>query len=144
MPTLVTSKNPALDAARYTTQVEFDRTYRSILRADCYQAKNLLFISGVNIDISPREAFPFPLIKFVPWAAYAALRDGRSFLLEQHELSESLRAQPLENPDRLSFDESIQRMAGAQETRLPIRMPPPVACRWRPMCCETREASRPC
>jgi hypothetical protein len=41
--------------------------------------KNLLFISGVNVDISPREAFPFPLIKFVPWAAYAHLRDGRSF-----------------------------------------------------------------
>ena len=120
MPTLVTSKNPALDAARHTTQVEFDRTYRSILRANCYEAKNLLFISGVNIDISPREAFPFPLIKFVPWAAYAHLRDGRSFLLEQHDLSETLRAQPQENPDRLSFDESIQRMAGADEIRLPI------------------------
>src|ERR1700761_4462704 len=120
MPTLVTSKNPALDAARHTTQVEFDRTYRSILRANCYNAKNLLFISGVNIDISPREAFPFPLIKFVRWAAYASLRDGRSFLLEQHDLSEALRAQPAENPDRLSFDESIQRMAGAEEIRLPI------------------------
>ena len=120
MPTLVTSKNPALDAARHTTQVEFDRTYRSILRANCYDAKNLLFISGVNIDISPREAFPFPLIKFVPWAAYAHLRDGRSFLLEQHDLSEALWAQPPENPDRLSFDESIQRMAGAEEIRLPI------------------------
>jgi len=120
MPCLVTSKNPALDAARYSTQVEFDRTYRSILRTDCYQAKNLLFISGVNVDISPREAFPFPLIKFVPWAAYAALRDGRSFLLEQHELTEALRAQPLENPDRLSFDQSIQRMAGADEIKLPI------------------------
>jgi hypothetical protein len=120
MPTLVTSNNPALDAARHTTQVEFDRTYRSILRADCYDAKNLLFISGVNVDISPREAFPFPLIKFLPWAAYAALRDGRSFLLEQHELSEALRAQPLENPDRLSFDGSIRHMADAEEIRLPI------------------------
>src|ERR1700761_8851924 len=120
MPTLVTSRNPALDAARHTTQVEFDRTYRSILRAHCYNAKNLRFISGVNVDISPREAFPFPLIKFVPWAAYAALRDGRTFLLEQHDLSEALRAQPAENPDRLSFDESISRMAGAEEIRLPI------------------------
>jgi len=46
--------------------------------------------------------------------------EERSFLLEQHELSEALRAQPQENPDRLSFDESIQRMAGAEEIRLPI------------------------
>jgi hypothetical protein len=120
MPTLVTSENPALDAARFTTQVEFDRTYRSILREPAYRNKNLLFVSGVNIDVSPRPGFPFPLIKFVPWAAYASLRDGRSFLLEQPELSEALRRQPLENPDRLSFDDSISRMADAEEIRLEI------------------------
>ena len=120
MPTLVTSKNPALDAARHTTQVEFDRTYRSILRANCFNGKNLLFISGVNIDISPREAFPFPLIKFVPWAAYASLRDGRQFLLEQAELNELLRRQSTDNPDRLSFDDAIRRMADAEEVRLDV------------------------
>jgi hypothetical protein len=117
MPTLVTSANPALDAARYHTQVEFDRIYRSILRADCYRNKNLLFISGVNIDVSPREAFPFPLIKFVPWAAYGSLRDGRSFVWEQEQVCEALRRQPAENPDRLSFDASIKRMADAEEIR---------------------------
>ena len=56
----------------------------------------------------------------MPWAAYAGWRDGRSFLLEQHDLSEALRAQPAENPDRLSFDELIRQMAGADEIRLPI------------------------
>jgi hypothetical protein len=120
MPFLVTSANPALDAARYHTQVEFDRTYRSILRADCYRNKNLLFISGVNIDISPREAFPFPLIKFVPWAAYGSLRDGKSFVWEQAEISDALRRQSAENPDRLSFDASIKRMADADEIRFDI------------------------
>jgi hypothetical protein len=120
MPALVTSANPALDAARFVTQVEFDRCYRSILREQAYMSKNLLFISGVNIDISPREGFPFPLIKFVPWAAYASLRDGRKFLLEQAELDEQLRRQPAENPDRLSFDDSIRRMADAEEIRLNI------------------------
>jgi hypothetical protein len=117
MPTLVTSANPALDAARCHTQVAFDRIYRSILRADCYRNKNLLFISGVNIDISPREAFPFPLIKFVPWAAYGSLRDGRSFVWEQEQVCEALRRQLAENPDRLSFDASIKRMADAEEIR---------------------------
>ena len=117
MPALVTSVNPALDAARYHTQLEFDRTYRSILRADCYRNKNLLFISGVNIDISPRQGFPFPLIKFVPWAAYGSLRGGRGFVWEQDQVSKALRRQPDENPDRLSFDASIQRMADAEEIR---------------------------
>jgi hypothetical protein len=120
MPVLVTSASPALDTARYHTQVEFDRTYRSILRADCYRNKNLLFISGVNIDISPREAFPFPLIKFVPWAAYGSLRDGKSFVWEQAEISHALRQQSAENPDRLSFDASIKRMADADEIRFDI------------------------
>ena len=117
MPALVTSVNPALDAARYHTQLEFDRTYRSILRADCYRNKNLLFISGVNIDISPRQGFPFPLIKFVPWAAHGSLRGGQGFVWEQDQVSEALRRQDAENPDRLSFDASIQRMADAEEIR---------------------------
>jgi hypothetical protein len=120
MPTLVTSANPALDAARFVTQVEFDRCYRSILRETAYRTKNLLFISGVNIDVSPREGFPFPLIKFVPWAAYANLRDGRQFLLEQAELNDLLRQQSPDNPDRLSFDDAIRRMADAEEIRLDV------------------------
>jgi hypothetical protein len=40
MPTLVTAAHPALDAARYLTQVEFDRTYRSLQRAQEYRGKN--------------------------------------------------------------------------------------------------------
>lgn len=120
MPALVTSAHPSLDAARFVTQVEFDRCYRSILREPAYTGKNLLFISGVNIDVSPREGFPFPLIKFVPWAAYASLRDGRKFLLEQAELNEQLRNQSPDNPDRLSFDDSIRQMAGAEEIRLNV------------------------
>lgn len=117
MPMLVTSAYPPLDAARYTTQVEFDRTYRSILREPAYANKNVLFVSGLNIDVSPRDGQPFPLIKFVPWAAYARLRDGKSFLLEQDELSATLRSQSPDNSDRLSFDGSIRAMAELEEVR---------------------------
>ena len=114
MPALVTSPHPALDAARFHTQVEFDRTYRSIRREPAYRDKNVLFISGLNIDISPRDGLPFPLTKFVPWAAYVRLRDGRSFHLEQDELTDTLRRQPIDNPDRLSFDASIHDMSEAE------------------------------
>jgi hypothetical protein len=113
MPTLVTSSEPALDAARFHTQLEFDRTYRSILHEPAYRGKNLLFISGLNIDISPPEDLPFPLTKFIPWAAYVRLKDGTSFLLEQDELTETLRRQSLDNPDRMSFDAAIDRMTEA-------------------------------
>jgi hypothetical protein len=74
----------------------------------------------VNIDVSPREGFPFPFTKFVPWAAHASLRDGRSLLLEQEELVETLRRMPGENPDCLSFDDTIERMTAAPEILLPI------------------------
>jgi hypothetical protein len=120
MPTLVTSPNPALDAARYHTQLEFDRTYRSIQREPAYQGKNVLFVSGLNVDVSPSAGLLFPLTKFVPWAAYARLRDGTSFLLEQDALHAALAAQPVENADQISFDSAIQTMAAAEGIELPL------------------------
>ena len=119
MPTLVTSPNPALDAARYHTQIEFDRTYRSIQREPAYHNKNVLFMSGLNVDVSPRGGLLFPLTKFVPWAAYARLRDGTSFLLEQDALFDALSAQSVDNPDQISFDAAIETMAAAEGIELP-------------------------
>jgi len=42
------------------------------------------------------------------------------FLLEQAELNEQLRSQAAKNPDRRPFDDSIRRMAQAEEIRLDI------------------------
>jgi hypothetical protein len=119
MPTLVTSPHPALDAARYHMQIEFDRTYRSIRKNPAYYGKNLLFISGINVDVSPQGGLLFPLTKFVPWAAYGQLRDGRTMLLEQQELYEALKAQPVANPDKMGFDAAIAQMAEADAIELP-------------------------
>ncbi|MGD0562295.1 MAG: hypothetical protein ABSA66_04335 [Roseiarcus sp.] len=120
MPTLATSAHPALDAARYHTQVEFDRTYRSLQGAPEYRGKNLLFVAGLNIDVSPPEGVPFPLTKFVPWAAYSQLRDGAATLLEQDALVEALVRQPTSNPDQISFDAAILAMAEAKGVSLPL------------------------
>jgi hypothetical protein len=120
MPSLMASPHPVLDAARFNTQVEFDRTYRSLLRGDAYRDKNLLFISGVNIDVSPRPGMPFPLTKFVPWAAYIRLREHDGYTLEQAELFDLLSRQSRDNPDQMSFDAAIHAMAMAEEVRLPL------------------------
>ncbi len=74
MPWIVTSAEPMLVAAQVNTQVEFDRTFRTVVREKEYQNKKVLFISCINIDISPREGQLFPLTKCVPWAA--CLQDG--------------------------------------------------------------------
>ena len=120
MPDLVTSLYPALDAARFHTQIEFHRAYRSIQREPAHQGKNVLFVSGVNIDISPRGGLLFPLTKLVPWAAYAQLRDGTAFVLEQQALFEALSAQSTSNPDQISFDAAIETMANAEGIELPL------------------------
>ncbi len=119
MPALVTSPHPLLDAARYHTQVEFDRTYRSSQRAPAYEGKNLLFLAGLNIDVSPRDGQLFPLTKFVPWAAYGRLRDGSEFRLEQAALFDALAAQPATNPDEIAFDPAIRAMAEVEGIELP-------------------------
>ena len=67
MPWIVISPAPLLLAAQVNTQAEFDRTFRAIVRSQQYQEKQLLFISCLNIDISPQEGQLFPLTKCVPW-----------------------------------------------------------------------------
>jgi hypothetical protein len=98
MPWILTSKHVALTAAKVNTQVVLDRTYRTILREPSYRNKNLLFIAGIHIDISPKSNQVFPLTKFIPWAAYHQSSNGAHRIIEQAELNQMLRIQSAENP----------------------------------------------
>ena len=118
MPWIVTSKEPMLLAAQINTQIEFDRTYRSIVKEHSYQGKNLLFVSGINIDISPREGQIFPLTKFVPWAAYIQKESGESYTLEQKELFENLAHQKIENDQQIDLEEAIESMEHEKEIKI--------------------------
>ncbi len=119
MPLIVASKWPALTAAQVNTQVEFDRTFRSILREPEYEGKNLLFVSGLHVDISPQAGQLFPLTKFIPWAACHLNKDGSHETWEQQELYERIKGQPLENPDQVNLEQAIQTMKEAREIKLP-------------------------
>lgn len=110
MPQIVTSRFPALTAAVANTQTEFDRTYRTLIKEPGYHGKNLAFISGVNIDISPQAGQLFPLTKYVPWATYIQTRDGDQRILEQKESVAALMAQSTENKDRIELTKAIQIM----------------------------------
>ena len=115
MPWIVASENVALTAAKVNTQVEFDRTYRTILREPAYQDKNLLFIAGLHIDISPKLNQVFPLTKFIPWAAYHQTGEGESRIYEQAELQQLLRQQSNDNPKKIDLEEAIKIMEDEQE-----------------------------
>lgn len=118
MPQIVTAGSPALAAAQANTQVEFDRTYRTIITEPGYKGRNLAFIAGINIDISPREGQLFPLTKFVPWAAYIQTRDGMQTVMEQKELMDRLKSQPAENADQIDLEEAIDMMARMPEVKI--------------------------
>lgn len=110
MPWIVGAKHPLLTAACVNTQAEFDRTYRSLAHHPAMQNKNMLFVSGINIDLSPTDQSHFPLTQFVPWAAYLHLVDGTRRILEQDELLETLAGMSAVNDDQIRFDESIEVM----------------------------------
>ena len=55
MPDIVSAKFPALRAAKTNIQLEFARVVESIRRSDDYKGRSLLYIAGLNIDISENE-----------------------------------------------------------------------------------------
>jgi len=118
MPWIVTSSAPMLVAAQVNTQAEFDHTFRSIVKSDDYRGKRLLFISCLNIDISPQAGQLFPLTKCVPWAAYIQNADGSSSTLEQIEIYELLMKQSTENNDQVDMETAIGQMVDAPEVKV--------------------------
>lgn len=115
MPWIVAAKHPLLVAACANTMAEFDRAYRSLAQEPAMHTKNLLFISGLNIDISPSVGEEFPLTKFVPWAAYLQRADGTTQIMEQEELFDVLCAQSRDNATQLNLEQSIEAMSRQRE-----------------------------
>ena len=124
MPTIVTSKTPSLRAATINLQLEFARTVESIRRGTEYKDKNLLYVAGLNIDISEYKGHPATTY-FVPWAAHIQLKDGtpEEYLhpVEQKKFFALLMEQDLENPEQKNLKEEIGRMLLAP--RFDIRAP---------------------
>lgn len=118
MPWIVSSPSPLLAAAQANSRAEFDRVFRTLVKEPGYQSKNLVFISGINIDISPKPGQAYPLTLFAPWAAYIQNRQGEAYTLEPDQISERLLAQSAENPDEVSLDHAIQKMGEARELGL--------------------------
>lgn len=120
MPWVLTSKHPLLTAACANTLAEFERTYRSLLQSPAMRGKNLVFVGGLNIDISPHLGDDFPLTKFVPWAAFVQYADGRQEILEQDDLYQCLSAMPRDNPAQIDLERSIAAMSAKEEVQVRI------------------------
>jgi len=107
MPWIVTSCEPMLSAAEVNVQIEFDKSYRSIVREPEYQQRNLIYIAGLNIDISPADGQLFSETQFVPWAAYVQNKDGSHYILEQDALYQRLMSSSSDNPHVTDMNEAL-------------------------------------
>lgn len=116
MPKIVTSRNPLLRAAKINIQQEFARAVESIRRGKEYRGKNLLYIAGLNIDISEYDGYPATTY-FVPWAAHIQAMDNPMadlrYPVEQQALYGLLMEQSIRNPDETNLKEEIERMLKA-------------------------------
>ncbi len=116
MPDIVSSEYPSLRAAETNVQLEFSRVVLSIRRGDEYRNRNLLYIAGLNIDISEHNGFP-PTNYFIPWAAHVQLASDTpseySHPIEQENLFKKLMAQNADNLDQIDLKENIKRMLTA-------------------------------
>lgn len=120
MPAILSSKYPALTGAQVNAQVEFDRTFRTIVKEQAYRGKKVVFISGIHIDVSPREGQIFPLTKYVPWAAYIQNESGEGYTLEQDKLYQALDEQSMDNPHKIDLTEAIGNMKQEAEIRIHV------------------------
>jgi hypothetical protein len=124
MSQIVTAKNPQLRAAKINIQQEFARAVESIRRGQEYAGKNLLYIAGLNVDISEYHEYPATTY-FVPWAAHIKLKGTDpvvySHPLEQQEIFNKLMEQGIDNPDQVNLKEEIGKMMEAP--RFDIRSP---------------------
>lgn len=120
MPQIITSPSPMLMAAQINSQIEFDRTFRTLVKEHAYHGKKVLFISGLNIDISPQAGQLFPLTKFVPWAASLLEQDGSYSTLEQSELAQALEQQSTDNPQQIDLEAAIKVMTEAEEIKVEL------------------------
>lgn len=118
MPWIVSAKAPLLEAAKTNTQIEFDRTFRTIVKEKGYQGKRVVFISGLHIDISPLPGQVFPLTKFIPWAAFVQRADGSQESIEQQALYELLKAQSDDNIDQVDLEDIINVMEHVEEVKV--------------------------
>ena len=107
MNEIVTSEDPLLAAAQANTQAEFDRAFHSLSQEPAYKNKNLLYISGLHIDIPSSNGKKFVQTQFIPWAAYVQLKNGERYLLEQKPLYQKIKASKGDNPDQLNLDKII-------------------------------------
>ena len=112
---IVTSAAPFLTAALAASQLEFERTVATLVGNPLYKGKNLMYVAGVNIDVSPSKVEKNILgdTMFLPVASLLIDSAGKRYTMQAKPLTAALERQPVENPIAVSFDAAV-KMTNAQ------------------------------
>ncbi len=106
MQQILKSREPMLAAAIVHSRAEFKRTMQSIREEPEFKSRKVFFISGINIDISPKKGQSFPLTSFVPLAAY--FKASEETIFTQKEICGMLNRQQEKNPFRIDIEKFVR------------------------------------
>jgi hypothetical protein len=122
MPEILSSGDgPEFTGAVIIAQSEFNRAVHSVAAEPAYADKNLVLISGINVDISltsQEDVTAFPTTMFLPWAAYVQTSDGERVVVEQEDLIQALMSSSVANEDEIDIEGSILGLATRRVRRI--------------------------
>lgn len=110
MPRVVTASNPSFTIALVNCMINFEHTYRVIVKNQKFHRQNLLYIAGIHVDTHTINGRAFYPTMFIPWAAYVQQCGGTHYILEQDMLLERLLQCPAHNPDEIDLEDVLREM----------------------------------
>jgi len=119
---IVTSSAPYLTAALAASQLEFERTCRTLIGNPLYKGKKVLYMSGVNVDMSPSAKSTNALgdTKFLPVASLFIDSNGEPFTMQAEALYRALDKQPTKNPKAIDLEEALTITQALPDTDLSL------------------------
>ncbi len=91
-------------------QIEFEHSFKTIVREKKYQGRNLVYIAGAHQSAVEKGAQAFVPTLFVPWAAYIQPRNGKDVILKQLDLVRHLNRYSVANSDEIDLEVTLREM----------------------------------
>eukprot|EP00284_Hemiselmis_tepida_P011691 CAMPEP_0174927336 /NCGR_PEP_ID=MMETSP1355-20121228/18076_1 /TAXON_ID=464990 /ORGANISM="Hemiselmis tepida, Strain CCMP443" /LENGTH=520 /DNA_ID=CAMNT_0016173431 /DNA_START=25 /DNA_END=1587 /DNA_ORIENTATION=- len=123
---ILTSAAPMLTAALAVSQLEFERTARTLIASPAYKGKKVFFCSGVNVDISPQEGSKDLLddllgdTMFLPVSSLYIDEKGKPYSMQAMALAKALSRQSTKNAAAVDLEEAMRLTGAAKPTELKV------------------------
>eukprot|EP00283_Hemiselmis_rufescens_P008052 CAMPEP_0173421632 /NCGR_PEP_ID=MMETSP1357-20121228/2673_1 /TAXON_ID=77926 /ORGANISM="Hemiselmis rufescens, Strain PCC563" /LENGTH=519 /DNA_ID=CAMNT_0014384573 /DNA_START=27 /DNA_END=1586 /DNA_ORIENTATION=+ len=123
---ILTSAAPMLTAALAISQLEFERTARTLIASPAYKGKKVFFCAGVNVDISPAEGSKDLLddllgdTMFLPVSSLYIDEKGKPYSMQAMALAKALSRQSTKNAAAVDLEEAMRLTGAAKPTKLQV------------------------